>query len=217
MAVSAADIDKGPAKDICEDDMSGNVIHIFGASGSGTSTIGRFIARRLNYCFMDTDDYYWEPTDPPFTTKRAIPERLGLIRKDIAEHENAVISGSLVNWGDELIPLFTLAIRVRTDTPVRIERLRAREREHFGSRIDPGGDMYGIHEHFIEWAASYDEGGVEIRSKAMHDEWQKLLTCPLVMVDGSLPLEANWEIIERSMKNPDPFCACTDPGSGCTL
>ena len=111
--------------------------------------------------------------------------------------EKVVISGSLVDWGDELIPLFTLAIRVETDTATRIERLRTREREHFGNRIDPGGDMYENHKEFIEWAASYDEGGTEMRSKAKHDEWQKLLSCPVVLVDGSLPVETNLEVINK--------------------
>lgn len=177
--------------------MQKNIIHLFGASGSGTSTLGRAIADRCNYFFMDTDDYFWEPTDPPYTTKRAIPERLALMKRDIVEHENVVISGSLVDWGDELIPLFTLAIRVETDTATRIERLRAREREHFGNRIDPGGDMYENHKEFIEWAASYDEGNINMRSKTKHDEWQKLLSCPVVLVDGSLPVETNLEVINR--------------------
>ena len=178
--------------------MHRNVIHLFGASGSGTSTLGRAIAERCNYFFMDTDDYFWEPTDPPYTTKRPIPERLALMRMTIAEHEEVVISGSLVDWGNELIPLFTLAIRVETDTSMRIARLRARERERFGSRIDPGGDMYENHMKFIKWAASYDEGSPDMRSKAKHDEWQKLLSCPVVLVDGSLPVEINLEIINQN-------------------
>ena len=46
-----------------------NVIHIYGASGSGTSTLGRKISEELGYKFMDTDDYFWLPTDPKYTTK----------------------------------------------------------------------------------------------------------------------------------------------------
>lgn len=53
--------------------------------------------------------------------------------------DNVVISGSLVDWGDELIPLFTLAIRLITDTEIRIERLKAREKQKFGDRIMPDG------------------------------------------------------------------------------
>lgn len=118
------------------------------------------------------------------------------MRRDIATQKKVVISGSLVDWGDELIPLFTLAIRVETATAVRIARLRARERVRFGSRLDPDGDMYAHHEKFIRWASDYDDGDVHMRSRAMHDHWQKQLACPLVTVDGNLPVEANWEMIK---------------------
>ena len=59
-----------------------NVIHIYGASGSGTSTLGKKICDETGYFFMDTDDYYWLPADPMYTAKRSIPERLALMKKD---------------------------------------------------------------------------------------------------------------------------------------
>ena len=117
------------------------------------------------------------------------------MRRDIAKYESVVISGSLVDWGDELIPLFTLAVRVETDTAVRIERLKKRERERFGNRIDTGGDMFENHREFIEWAASCDSGGLDMRSKAKHDEWQKLLQCPQILLDGNQPAEKNFEYL----------------------
>ena len=168
------------------------VIHLYGASGSGTSTIGRFISKQLGYFFMDTDDYFWEKTDPPYTVKREISERIRLMKGDIGRYDNVVISGSLVDWGDELIPLFTLTIRVETNTAVRLERLKIREREHFGSRIDIGGDMHENHMEFIEWAGAYDDGGIDMRSKAKHHEWQKKLKCPILLVDGNMPVEENF-------------------------
>ena len=106
-----------------------NVIHIYGASGSGTSTLGRKISEELGYKFMDTDDYFWLPTNPRYTTKRSKEERLALMKKDISDNDNVVISGSLVDWGDELIPLFTLAIRLVTDTEIRTTRLKEREKQ----------------------------------------------------------------------------------------
>lgn len=56
--------------------MDKQVIHIYGASGAGTSTIGKYISDRLGYFFMDTDDYFWEPADTPYTVKRSIPDRI---------------------------------------------------------------------------------------------------------------------------------------------
>lgn len=179
--------------------MDKQVIHIYGASGSGTSAIGRFISDKLGYFFMDTDDYFWEPTNPPYTLKRNRSDRLTLMKNDIVKYDRVVICGSLVDWGDELIPFFTLAIRVETDTAIRIARLRKRERENFGSRIDMSGDMYETHRDFIDWAASYDNGGLDMRSKSKHDEWQKKLQCRQILLDGSLPLEKNFEIIRQNL------------------
>lgn len=180
--------------------MAKNVIHIFGASGSGTSTLGKKICCELNYKFMDTDDYFWLPTDPKFTTKRDVKERITMMHEDIEEAENVVISGALTGWGDELISLFTLAVRLNTPTDIRISRLRKREKERFGSRIEPGGDMFENHREFIAWAESYDTGGLNMRSKAEHDEWQKMLQCRLIQLNGADDLEANYEIVRKALK-----------------
>ncbi len=176
-----------------------NIIHIFGASGSGTTTLGKYLSENLGFKFMDTDDYFWMPTDPKYTIKRPIDERIKLMLADINSYDNIVISGSLVDWGDELIPYFTLAIRLETDTDVRIERLRKREKDKFGNRIEFGGDMYQIHNNFIEWAKKYDTAGTEMRSKAKHDEWQKLLGCKLMQLDGSDSLLHNFNLIKNSL------------------
>lgn len=176
-----------------------NIIHIYGASGSGTSTLGRKISAELGYKFMDTDDYFWLPTDPKYTTKRSAEERIALMKKDIEEAENVVIAGSLVDWGDELIPSFTLAIRLVTDTDTRIERLKTREKQAFGARILPGGDMYANHIEFLEWARKYDTGGINMRSKAKHDEWQKLLQCKQLVLNGADALDENFREVKAEI------------------
>lgn len=173
------------------------IIHIFGASGSGTSTLGRWICEKTGYRFMDTDDYFWLPTDPKFTVKRPREERIKLMLADMDSSENAVISGALCGWGDELIPYFTFAVRLTTDEDIRIERLKKRERERFGSRIDEGGDMYAQHREFLAWARKYDSAGLEMRSKAEHDAWQKQLPCPLICLDGAEGLEQNYNKIKE--------------------
>lgn len=176
--------------------MANKIIHIYGASGSGTTTLAKYISEKRNYTFMDTDNYFWKPTNPPYIEKRDVSERLELMKEDIAKADNVIISGSLVDWGDELIPLFTFVIRLDTATEIRMERLKRREYEHFGSRIEIGGDMYDTHQKFLAWAAAYDHGSVNMRSKAKHDEWQKLLKCKQVILNGSVDLEDNFKIIE---------------------
>lgn len=173
------------------------IIHIYGASGSGTSTLGKKICDELGYTFMDTDYYFWVPTDPMFTTKRSVPERVEMMKKDIENASNVVISGSLVDWGDELIPLFTLAVRIVTDTNIRIERLHIREYERFGLRIRKGGDIFEEHKRFIDWASQYDAGSIDMRSKAKHDDWEQLLQCPKILVDGSKDINEIFEIVKK--------------------
>ena len=180
--------------------MAKNVIHIFGASGSGTSTLGKKISELWGYTWLDTDDYFWEPTNPPFQVKREISERLRLIKEDMEKAESVVLTGSLTGWGDELIPFFTLVVRVVTATELRLERIKAREQARFGERIAPGGDMYEQHLEFLDWAGRYDTGSVEMRSKAKHDEWQKLLDCPIVVVDGADDPAENCRRIESEME-----------------
>lgn len=165
------------------------IIHIFGASGSGTSTLGEAISRKTGFTHLDSDDYLWTPTEPRFTTKRTPEERLTLLRRDLDAAEHAVLSGSLVGWGDPLIPDFTLAVRLFTPTEIRMERIKKREHARFGSRILAGGDMYEQHLAFLKWAAAYDIAGEEQRSIRQHDLWQTKLSCKLLVLDGSLPPE----------------------------
>ena len=54
-------------------------VHIFGASGSGTSTLARAHAEAMSCVHFDVDDFYWMPTDPPFELKRPIAERIELL------------------------------------------------------------------------------------------------------------------------------------------
>lgn len=180
--------------------MGKSVIHIFGASGSGTTTLGKYISEKLGYFFMDSDDYFWLPTDPKYTAKRDREQRIQLMKKDMETRDKVVISGSLTDWGDCLIPCFTLCLRLVIEPEARLARLKEREKRHFGSRIAPGGDMYENHLKFMEWAAQYDEGGVEVRSKAKHDEWQKLLTCRVLVLNGADTLEHNLEAVRKALE-----------------
>jgi len=177
------------------------IIYIFGGSGSGTTTLGKALCSELGYHHMDTDDYFWLPTDPKFTQKRPREDRIALMEADISRFENVVISGALTDWGDALIPRFTLAVRLETDPQLRLRRLRKRESARFGSRIEEGGDMYRQHLEFLDWAKRYDTAGPEMRSRAKHDLWQTKLLCPLLQLDGGNTLQQNVSAVLRHIKN----------------
>jgi aminoglycoside 3'-phosphotransferase-3 len=164
------------------------IIHVLGASGAGTSTLGQALEQKHGYKWLDTDDYYWLPTDPPFTQSRQREERAKLLRCDIEKHPRCVVSGSLGMWGDEFIPQFVLVVWVDTPTNTRVERLRKRESERFGNRIRTGGDMFTDHEDFIEWAKTYDTNCPPERCRALHEEWVAKVSCPVLRLDGTKPV-----------------------------
>ncbi len=70
---------------------------------------------------MDTDDYFLIPTDSSYTAKR-IKKKLDLMKEDIEVTENVVIAGSLVDWGDALIYIFYVDIKLITDKDLRIHK-----------------------------------------------------------------------------------------------
>lgn len=176
-----------------------NVIHIYGASGCGTTSLGKKICDELGYKLMDTDEYYWLPTNPPYKKKRKADERVELMKQDIIESDNVVISGEIVGWGDELVPYFTLAVRLELAQQIRLERLKIREKNRFGGRIEKGGDMYEHHLQFMEWAGQYDYGGLEMRSKMQHDKWEEKLLCKKIVLDSINDVETNFKEVQNAL------------------
>jgi adenylate kinase family enzyme len=167
-----------------------NRIHIFGASGSGTTTLGKSLASELAITFFDSDDYYWQKTDPPYRLSYPKEQRVERLRVDMDGLNSWVLSGSILKWGDGLLSFFTLAVFVYLPHEVRLERLRRRERERYGPRIEPGGNMYTSSQEFLAWAGSYDTAGLETRSLRSHQEWLKTLNCPVVQLESTKPVEA---------------------------
>jgi len=187
-------------------------VHILGASGSGTTTLGQTLAGALAVPHHDTDDYFWLPTDPPFAEVRPAGERLALMQALFAPRPAWVLSGSLVGWGDELIPSFDLVVFLRTAARDRIERLRRREAARYGAEaIAPGGANHDRTEAFLEWAAGYDGGDLTGRSLCRHEAWLAALPCPVLRLDGGRPTaELATEVMARL--RPDRVTA-PDPGA----
>ena len=170
-------------------------IHILGASGSGTTTLGRALAERLQCAHFDTDDYFWLPTDPPFTHQRACTERQQLLMDDLTGQDAWVVSGSLCGWGDVAIPLFELVVFLWVPHEVRMDRLHRRVQARFRERLLPGGDMHESSQAFLARAASYDDGGLDMRSRRLHEEWLGMLPCPILCFEGEYSIEEQLAVL----------------------
>jgi len=159
-------------------------IHIFGASGSGTSSIAQAVAKKFNYQHFDTDDYLWYPTERPFTELRPVEERIPLLEKDLASCSQWINSGSLCGWGDVFIPLFDLIVFVYVPQEIRVERLKKREYQRYGDATLPGGSRHESTLEFIEWAAGYDVGLLPGRSLPKHEDWLANIPCDVLRIEN---------------------------------
>lgn len=178
-----------------------SIIHILGASGSGTTALAKAISDKWGYNHLDTDDFFWLPTNPPFTQKRERTERQNLLKEALKASEKSVISGSMCGWGDIFIPHIDLTVYLLVPQDMRINRLQQREYKRFEKRILKGGDMYKNHSEFIEWAKTYDTAGTDQRSKAQHEEWLKQLKCPIIRIENIYSLDYPLEQIEKITKD----------------
>ncbi|MGA2230427.1 MAG: AAA family ATPase [Tepidisphaeraceae bacterium] len=148
-------------------------ILITGASGCGSSTLGRALRCRLGYAFIDTDDLFWHATTPPYQHKRDRAERLALALDALSKNPTIVMAGSICGWGEQLERAFDLVVFLTVPTEIRLKRLERREARR------------GLHDpEFFAWAASYDIGATEGRNRQMHEQWLAALQCPVLRLDG---------------------------------
>jgi len=83
---------------------------------------------------------------------------------------------------------------------VRMARLREREIERFGlDAISPGGWFYENHLEFIDWAAQYDKAGVDMRSRALHEEWMNKLPCELLRLEQPMTVHEMATRVEEAL------------------
>lgn len=164
-------------------------ILIIGAAGTGTSTLGQELERKLGYHWFDLDTFYWAPDKPEFSVKRVEEERQRLLTSATNAHSNWILSGSLMGWGDFLMPKLDLVIFLHAPTHVRIKRLKQREQERYGKSISPGGEREKQFNAFVDWAASYDSGTQEGRSLKKHQEWLANVNCKVLKIDSSAEIE----------------------------
>lgn len=175
-------------------------VHVMGASGSGTTTLGRHLGERLAIRHLDTDDFFWIPTDPPYTTLRPVSERLDLVQAEMSRSPQGwVLTGSALKWGTPLEPLYDLIVFLTIDPALRMERILNRERERYGTRILPGGDMAEASRKFLDWAASYDTAGSEQRSRVAHEAWLLTQAAPVLRLDSARSVEV---LVEEVLDNP---------------
>ncbi len=98
------------------------------------------------------------------------------------------------------IPEFELVVFLWIPPDLRMARLAKREVERYGEKsIQYGGTMYAASQTFLTWAAGYDEGGLEMRSRARHEQWMAALPCKILRLEGELSVTERMEAVLRAL------------------
>ena len=164
-------------------------LFIMGASGTGTTTLGRAIANEWAVPHADADDYFWQPTSPPYRAKRASSERISLMHEVFLPRSAWVLSRSIMGWGNELIEKIDAVVLLTLDPEPRMSRLRAREQIRARDLAKTGGIDDAAQEAFLSWAQGYDDPDFAGRNRWRHEQWLATLCCPVLRLDSSRPVD----------------------------
>lgn len=176
-------------------------VHIFGASGSGTTTLAAALAATLGCPHFDSDNYFWLPTDPPFQQSREHDARQEMLLGDLANHDAWALSGSLCGWGDVAIPLFDLAVFLSVPHDIRMARLEAREIERYGQEVArPDGVWSELSREFLDCAMRYEDGSLVFRSRALHEAWMANLPCQVLRIKGDTSTDERVDMVMGALE-----------------
>lgn len=174
-------------------------IIICGLNGTGKSTLGKALAEKLHFHFIDIENLYFPKTNSNYIyasprTREDVAERLLC---EIRTHENFILASVKGDYGEELYSFFQYAILLDVPRDIRLQRVRERSFQKFGSRMLLGGDLFEQEEKFFRFVESKDENTVE--------EWVKSLKCPVMRIDGTKPIDENTNLIMELIQNKNLF------------
>lgn len=176
-------------------------IHIFGASGSGVTTLGKALSEQLNIEYFDSDDFFWLKTEVPFTEKQNPEIRNTTVSDILHTTDSWIFGGSIIHWGENIFPPFDLVIFLYLPPEIRMKRLRKREFERYGEEITVNPERAVKSEEFLEWAKDYDhDTGIANRTLNAHREWLTGIDVPLLEISGDYPVSDKIKIILDRIK-----------------
>ena len=164
-------------------------ILICGLNGAGKSTVGRLLADRMGYRFIDNEELYFPKTDPnySFSDPRTKEEVIRILEEMIEKDNRFVFSAVKGDYGDKLIASLDHIVLIEVPKKERIRRVRERSYKKFGDRILQGGDLF-VRES--KWFSL-----VESRPEDYVTKWLETVDCPVIAVDGTLLPEKIVEFI----------------------
>lgn len=176
-----------------------NVIIICGLNGAGKSTLAKALAKEIDYQFIDIEDLYFPKENPEYmySDPRSFEEVETMLLNIISEKDNFVLASVKGNFREEIVSHFKCAIYIDVSKEIRIKRVYKRSYIKFGERMCEGGDLYEKEHSFFEWVTSRDENTVK--------NWLSTISCPIIKVDGMLPIVDNVKWITEELRDRKLF------------
>ena len=170
-------------------------ILICGLNGTGKSTLGRMLANRMEYEFIDNEDLFFPKADSSYTfsNPRSKEEVIQLLEEKISRNNQFVFAAVKGNYGDRLIASLDHIVLIEVPKQIRSKRVRDRSYQKFGDRILPGGDLYDTES---KWLSLTDS-----RPDTYVSDWLETVNCPVIRIDGTLPVENNLDYIVSELSD----------------
>lgn len=173
----------------------GTGIILCGLNGAGKSTLGKAVAKKMDFYFLDSEELYFAKTGNHtiYASSRTHDEVIELFLTKMKAYENFVFASVKGDYGEAITPFFQYAVLIDAPKDIRIKRIKNRSFQKFGNRMLLGGDLYEQEQRFFDFVQSREEDTVE--------RWVQSLTCPILRVDGTKPVEENANLIVRQIQN----------------
>lgn len=173
-------------------------IQIIGGSGTGKSTLAKYISEKEQIKWIDTDHYLWK--DDSFMENHPVEKRKELYRKDMVFGGSYLVSGSVFSWCPEGFSNRDLLVFLSLDEAVRMERLRKRECARSGLSGMWLDENKNYTNDFLEWCKTYwveeDRG---MAGTYVEQSYQmELSESPVLKLDSSRSVEELYvEVLRR--------------------
>ncbi|MGN0970694.1 MAG: hypothetical protein ACI4OY_01985 [Aristaeellaceae bacterium] len=107
----------------------------------------------------------------------------------MAQQSRFMLTAVSGDFGPEGDRLYAGAVWLDAPLALRLARVRQRSLHQLGQRAMPGGDLVGQEEAFLRFVAS--------RSMDAAESWLRRLRCPVLRLDGTLPVTEAAEKVLR--------------------